>query len=225
MTKSSSRSVAPATHCRPDMRRWIIASLMFMLPAQALADADADSCATAAQHAEREFLLPAGLLGAIGRVESGRGRGGSSWPWTVQANGTGSFFDNRAAALTHIGRLQAQGTKIIDVGCFQVDLFWHLGAFASNDEALDPERNARAAARFLASLHEQTSDWDEAVARYHSSNHLLGAPYRDRVLAGRFGSQLTRAGPAADLFVVAVGYREAATASPLPHVIRAALSD
>ena len=35
--------------------------------------------------------------------------------------------------------------KVIDVGCFQVDLFYHPYAFTSLEEAFDPDANARAA--------------------------------------------------------------------------------
>jgi len=208
------------------MRRWIAALLLLALPVRAFSDTNSSLCTLAGQHAEIEFRLPPGLLGAIGRVESGgRGQDGSPWPWTIQAGGAGAFFDTRAEAMARITRLQAQGVQVIDVGCFQVDLFWHPGAFASINEALDPERNARAAARFLAALHEQTLDWSEAVARYHSATPRLGAAYRDRVLADGSRSHPEHNPTDYDPFVIVVGHRRNASALSLPHIIRAGFAD
>ena len=45
--------------------------------------------------------------------------------------------------------LQLRGVRAIDVGCFQVDLFYHPCAFANLDDAFDPDANAFVAARIL----------------------------------------------------------------------------
>ena len=97
--------------------------------------------------------LPAGLLAAIGTVESGRGGLGSmqrvAWPWSINAGGRGLYVPSKAAAVMTVRSLQAAGLRTIDVGCFQVDLFYHPEAFATLDAAFDPETNSRAAARIL----------------------------------------------------------------------------
>jgi hypothetical protein len=79
--------------------------------------------------------------------------------------------------------LQAHGVRSIDVGCMQVNLFYHPDAFASLNEAFDPFANAAYAARFLVELHERTGSWDTATAWYHSATPDLGEDYRRKVMA------------------------------------------
>lgn len=144
-------------------------------------------CRGAIAQAEREANLPPRLLAAIGRVESGRRdpEGGATgpWPWTINAEGRGSFFPDRAAAIAAVRALQAQGVRSIDVGCMQVNLRHHPNAFASLEEAFDPLSNARYAARFLTELQATRGDWMRSVAHYHSQTPDLAEAYRARVAA------------------------------------------
>jgi len=80
-------------------------------------------------------------------------------------------------------RDQAAKHNFVDVGCMQVDLHYHPDAFASMDEAFDPEANADYAARFLLAVHDSEAhgSWDIAVGLYHSHSALLAAEYRDHV--------------------------------------------
>ncbi|MFC7738791.1 transglycosylase SLT domain-containing protein [Roseomonas sp. GCM10028921] len=144
-------------------------------------------CRAAIQRAEREARLPSGLLSAIALVESGRldPRSGRvvSWPWTINAEGQGRFFESRSEAVDAVKELAARGVRVVDVGCMQVNLFHHPDAFPSLDEAFDPLTNARYAARFLTRLYTAASDWIAAVGRYHSSTEERAEVYRARVLA------------------------------------------
>lgn len=155
--------------------------------AQAQGAAPAASCVTAGEQAEREFGLPAGLLLAIGRIESGHFDPSTSmtapWPWIIDAGGQDMIFATKAEAVVQTQATVAGGIRSIDVGCFQVNLLYHPHAFADLDEAFDPVANARYAAQFLAALHQRTGLWQAAVALYHSATPALGEPYRDRVLA------------------------------------------
>ncbi len=146
-------------------------------------------CETAIAAAETKYGLPHGLLGSIAKVESGRPisamRDVRAWPWTIDADGTGLFLDSKAAAIAWVGQAQATGQHhFIDVGCMQVDLPLHPGAFRSLDEAFDPAANADYAARYLRSLQaEAHGDWNVAVGLYHSHTPDLAADYRNRVAA------------------------------------------
>ncbi len=144
-------------------------------------------CARAAGQAERDWHLPQGLLAAIGLVESGRRAPAGTfpiiWPWTINAEGQGYYQPSKAAAVGMVRALQRRGAHVIDVGCFQVDLFYHPYAFASLEEAFDPEANARAAARILSMGRLGSTGWDGAVAAYHSAIPLLGAAYLQKVRA------------------------------------------
>jgi soluble lytic murein transglycosylase-like protein len=146
----------------------------------------ATACAAAAAAAESRMGVPHDLIAAIGRVESGRRDAQTGrvlpWPWTVNANGAGLFFANRDDAVRHVRELQARGVRRIDVGCFQVDLFYHPQAFDSLEDAFDPAANADYAARFLLSLYGQNGNWPAAVARYHSAAASEGDIYRQKVM-------------------------------------------
>jgi hypothetical protein len=143
-------------------------------------------CNLAADAAERGHRLPAGLLAAIGLVESGRADPTghvAPWPWTIDAAGAGAFLPSAAAAVAAVRTLHEQGERNIDVGCFQVNLGQHPDAFASLEAAFDPQTNADYAASFLSALRLRTGSWGEAVAAYHSADPALGIPYRDQVFA------------------------------------------
>jgi len=157
-------------------------------------------CSAAIDSVEQGTGIPPRLMAAIARVESGRvdATTGATlpWPWTIDVNGEGRFFDTKAEAVAAVRQLQAQGVRSIDVGCMQVNLSYHPNAFASLDQAFDPTANAAYAARFLTELHEASHDWTQAAALYHSATPALGAAYRTRVMAvwplekGRAGARM-----------------------------------
>ena len=153
----------------------------------AFAGPPATSCERAGIAAEQADGLPSGLLLAIGRVESGRWDSAAgrviAWPWTINAAGRGQWFETKDAAAQTVSALLDGGTRSIDVGCFQVNLMWHPTAFASLEQAFDPDANARYAARFLLSLFSQTGSWEAAVEAYHSADPALGFAYRQQVFA------------------------------------------
>jgi hypothetical protein len=163
-------------------------ALLFALlaPAPALAE-PGRLCRAAIAQAEREAGIPAHLLAAIGRVESGRRDPETGalhpWPWAINAEGRGQYLPTRAAAIAEVQALQARGVRSIDVGCMQVNLRHHPNAFASLEEAFDPLANARYAARFLGELHGVRRDWTWAAGAYHSQTPEFFEPYRARVLA------------------------------------------
>ena len=147
----------------------------------------ANLCEQAGAEAEREFSLPSGLLQAIGRVESGRydpARGKvAAWPWTIDISGVGQQFANMAGAVRATEALRTSGARNIDVGCFQVSLLYHPGAFKDLNEAFDPTANGRYAGQFLSNLKARLGSWTEAVAAYHSADPARGIPYQQMVFA------------------------------------------
>lgn len=182
--------------------------LLLLLPLRgALGDA-AHLCRAAIAVAERESGIPAGLLQAIGRVESGRRDPASGrfapWPWTINAEGRGMFFPTREAALAEVRQLQTGGMRSIDIGCLQVNLRHHPEAFASLEQAFDPLTNARYAARFLTELQASRQDWSRAAAHYHSQTPDRAEAYRARVMAAWAEEQRRPGGdPAAEALALA----------------------
>ncbi|MCP5363663.1 MAG: transglycosylase SLT domain-containing protein [Hyphomicrobiales bacterium] len=145
------------------------------------------SCVDAIDRAERQAQIPPGLLHAIGRLESGKWHQDSQstvpWPWTINAEGAGQYFDSKEEAVAAVEALMARGVKLIDVGCMQVNLYYHGDVFADLEDAFDPRRNAEYASELLNSLYEETGSWDLAAGRYHSATPKFGVPYRERVMA------------------------------------------
>jgi Transglycosylase SLT domain len=144
-------------------------------------------CRMAVSTAEQGSGIPPHLLAAIGRVESGRRDPVSGawhpWPWTVNAEGQGFFYDSKAEAIAAVRAMQAQGMRSIDVGCMQINLMHHPDAFPNLDLAFDPQVNAAYAARFLKELFARSGDWTKAAALYHSATPEIGADYQRKVLA------------------------------------------
>ena len=153
-----------------------------------------DLCEGAVAQA-RKSSIPETLLPAIARVESGRldpalGRV-RPWPWTINVEGIGSYLDSKEQAIATVQALQAKGIRSIDVGCMQVNLFFHPAAFQDLDAAFDPSTNAAYAAGFLTALYGQTKNWNLATAAYHSQTQERGEDYQRRV----FGRVMTPMGP------------------------------
>lgn len=142
-------------------------------------------CAHHADAAAAGESLPAYLLPAIAKVESGlwsRRKGELlAWPWTVTAEGRGRYLPSKATAIAEVEALTARGIRNIDVGCLQVNLAFHPAAFSSLEEAFDPAANAAYAARFLADLRRETNSWTVAIGRYHSRTPELSNRYRLKV--------------------------------------------
>ena len=164
--------------------RWLVMALCCI---SVWARAAEPACGPAIAAAERARNTAPGLLAAIGLVESGRvdRRTGvrSPWPWTVTADGVGTFYPGKLEAIAAVEALQARGVQSIDVGCMQVNLLQHPGAFRSLDDAFEPSSNARYAATFLSALYSRLGGWPAAAAAYHSMTPALGAQYGKLIAA------------------------------------------
>lgn len=150
-------------------------------------------CEDAARIAADETGVPLNVLMAIALSETGRTISGrfQPWPWTVNSEGVGKWFESPQEALRFATTEQQSGKKSFDVGCFQLNYRWHGQAFQSVDHMFDPRSNARYAARFLTELYAETGNWQDAAAFYHSRTPEYANKYRarfSRILA-RLGQQ------------------------------------
>ena len=148
-------------------------------------------CGAAIAAAEREAGMPAGLLGAVAKVETGRRAPDGSvqpWPWSYNAAGDGRYAASNAEALQEVRAIQARGVRSIDIGCMQINLLHHPDAFPSLEAGFDPTTNVAYAVRFLRSLQARTGDWHQAVALYHSATPERGLIYQQRVMAALSGN-------------------------------------
>ncbi|OOY14635.1 hypothetical protein BMI85_18440 [Thioclava sp. DLFJ4-1] len=170
-------------------------------------------CEAAAKQASRESGVPYAVLMAISLNETGR-KGADSfepWPWTVNMEGAGHWFDNRDLALAYVFKEFKRGARSFDVGCFQINFKWHGQHFSSIEGMFDPLENARYAAQFLKSLYAESGDWKKAAGAYHSRTPEHANSYATRF--ARFYAKLEgRSGPN-DVMTTS-----AAAASPLPDI-------
>jgi soluble lytic murein transglycosylase-like protein len=174
--------------------RTILFLLVLLTPCRLLADTIATPslaanqlCRRAISAAERAHGIPSHLLAAIARVESGRRDQDTGsfnpWPWTINTDGQGSFYDNKVQAVAAAISMRPHVTASIDVGCMQISLTYHPDAFPDMGQAFDPASNADYGARFLGQLYEKTNSWPKAVELYHSATPDIGQEYGRRVYA------------------------------------------
>ncbi len=163
--------------------------LFFGLEVTAAFDAELASslkCVSLFRHSEYKQRIPADTLYSISLNETGRLHSTKkvklSWPWTVNVEGQGHFFNTRQEAVHFVKKQIALGKESIDVGCMQVNLKHHPDAFKSVEEAFDPRANIAYAASFLRSKYDQLGCWHKAIAHYHSATETLGTKYKNNVI-------------------------------------------
>ncbi|WP_072506026.1 transglycosylase SLT domain-containing protein [Phaeobacter porticola] len=139
-------------------------------------------CDLAARRAARDQGVPLDVLRAITRTETGRGgkQGLQPWPWTVNMEGAGKWFQTEDEARAYVFSHFKRGARSFDVGCFQINFKWHGQAFDSIDQMFDPLANAQYAARFLRDLHTEFGDWSQAAGAYHSRTPTYANRYTAR---------------------------------------------
>ena len=163
--------------------------LLFLLSSKLHASthfSDLNVCETVALEAENAFNLPSGILTSIAKVESGRKTGTGvyrAWPWTINDNGKGLFFDTRKSAVDYIIKQKEFDNTHIDIGCMQISVKWHSHAFSSPESMLDPYTNIAYAAVFLEELYQTHGDWELAIKYYHSADTKKNIPYLQKVNA------------------------------------------
>ncbi|WP_420546894.1 transglycosylase SLT domain-containing protein [Curvivirga sp.] len=152
-------------------------------------------CEEAISFAEQSMGIPRKLLHAIALGESGRGlpqnisqseqslEGMTLWPWTVMAEGKGRYLNSKFEALKEVKKLRHKGVSNIDVGCMQVNLYYHGEAFKNIEEAFNPIHNVAYAATFLTNLRYRHGSWTKAVKYYHSGNASKHNPYAKKIIS------------------------------------------
>lgn len=161
----------------------LVTSLILVITTSAKASTEgAETCDRVAHIAANETGVPVNVLLAITRTETGRSRSGklAPWPWTVNMEGKGVWFDSYQEALNYVTSHHKAGARSFDVGCFQLNYRWHGQHFTDIEHMFDPTANARYAADFLSRLYAETNNWDEAAAAYHSRTPKYADKYKAR---------------------------------------------
>jgi len=166
--------------------RLVLLLLLAAMPlrAQEASDEDAISsiCDAVSAAAARAQNMPSDALYAITLSETGRTRNGAfrPWPWTVNMEGRGFWFDTREEAYAYVMERYNAGARSFDVGCFQLNYKWHGMNFESIEAMFDPMINATYAAKMLSGLHDEFGDWTKAAGAYHSRTETYASRYRTR---------------------------------------------
>ncbi len=174
------------------------AMLLPAAPVRATDEANAALCEAAILNGARRGGVPPEVLHAIALTETGRKSNGRvrPYPWAINREGKGHWFDTREEALAFAEESLRQGRKSFDVGCVQINFRWHGHAFPTLGDMFDPEWTATYAAQFLRTLYEERGDWSAAAGAYHSLTPELANIYRqrfDRLLASLDEDALTEA--------------------------------
>ncbi len=123
-------------------------------------------CEREMHQASGKYGIPIGILYAVGLTETGHKD--SLQPYAMNIDGKAYFMPSAAAAVMKFNEAQSQGAKLIDLGCMQINQYYHASAFRSVAAMLDPAANVDYAARFLKQLRSREGNWTMAVARYHA---------------------------------------------------------
>ncbi len=150
------------------------------------------ACVEAAEQVGAAVDAPAQLLSAIALNETARRAPTGDvapWPWTINVGGRGYVFATKDQAVFAAQQLINSGTRSFDVGCMQVNVFFHPRAFTSFEEAFDPLSNVMYAADYLRQLRAQAGTWNRAVELYHSYteefNQIYGARFQNYLSLAR----------------------------------------
>jgi len=116
--------------------------------------------------AAKKYDVPLAVLYAVGLTETGRK--GSLHPYALNIEGPSVFAETLPEAIQRFELARKNGAKLIDIGCMQINHFYHASHFRSINEMFDPSQNVDYAARFLKELKSREGSWTLAAARYHA---------------------------------------------------------
>jgi soluble lytic murein transglycosylase-like protein len=123
-------------------------------------------CEREMAQAAKKYDVPLGVLYAVGLTETGRR--GSLHPYALNIEGPSYFPESLAEAMARFEQAHKDGAKLIDIGCMQINHFYHGSQFRSVYDMFDPHQNVDYAARFLRDLRVKEGSWTLAAARYHA---------------------------------------------------------
>ncbi|AQT46678.1 transglycosylase SLT domain-containing protein [Bartonella choladocola] len=165
----------------------ILAVWLFNSPIVATAFAG-NACEGEMIEASKRYDIPLGILYAVGLTETGNKD--SLQPYALNIDGKAVFAQNESQALRIFYEAKRRGAKLIDVGCMQINHYYHGERFPSVAAMFQPHLNVDYAARFLKELRQREGSWTMAVARYHAgpNNNPAQKRYVCQVMANMIAS-------------------------------------
>lgn len=114
-----------------------LAALLIFTCERAEASAPAGSCEREIRIAAAKYGIPEGILYSVGLTETGRK--GSLQPFALNVEGKALFADNMGEAMQLFQKAKQGGAKLIDVGCMQINHYFHGEAFQSVEDMFEPQ--------------------------------------------------------------------------------------
>ena len=133
---------------------------------EAASPGQAASCEGEIAAAARRYGIPLAVFYAVGLNESGAA--GRLHPFAMNIDGRAASSASLEEALARFREAKRKGARMIDIGCMQINYFYHGANFASVQAMFDPAANIDYAARFLRELKTRERTWTMAVARYNA---------------------------------------------------------
>lgn len=134
-----------------------------------------EECIAAITKYEQLYKIPTGLLKAVSKVES-------EYNPLALNDGLGSHnFKTKQEVLNRINYLVDIGKTNFDIGCMQINYYWHSKNFHSIEEMLDVSWNVRYAAGLIHGLYKEHGTWQAAVRHYHSYEPSIHKQYSKKI--------------------------------------------
>lgn len=140
--------------------------VVFICSAAPEAHANTNACEREMLRASSKHGVPLGMLYAVGLAETGNR--GSLQPYAMNIEGRAYFAQNAGDALQRFEEARRTGAKLIDLGCMQINHYYHRERFTSLESMLNPRDNVDYAAQYLKQLRAREGSWTMAIARYHA---------------------------------------------------------
>lgn len=136
--------------------------------------------------------VPPEVIWAVANAESNLGKLGP-WPWSANLYGKSFYFKSQKELTNFIRKkLKKNRTLNIDIGCMQLNYFYHGYKFSNIYEMTNIYKNMLIGAKYLRHLYEVNKQihahkklpenriWGYAVGDYHSRHTSRGAKYIKR---------------------------------------------
>ncbi len=134
-----------------------------------------DECLVAISKYEQLYKIPKGLLKAVSKVESEYN------PLALNDGLKQHNFKTKNEVINRVNYLLEIGKTNFDVGCMQINYYWHGKNFTSMEEILDVSGNVRYAASLIYGLYKEHGTWQAAVRHYHSYEPSIHKKYSKKV--------------------------------------------
>jgi hypothetical protein len=153
----------------------------------AISSASTNEIPSAYRETANHYGIPPAILYAIALTESGTAYQSAlqPWPWTLNINGKGYFFNSRISAYRQLQAAIQKGDSV-DICLMQINWHWHHHRFTDLWSSLDPFICLAVGANVLQEQYIKTLVWWSAVGRYHApspdkASRLRAERYRQRV--------------------------------------------